>query len=78
MSEYDIVPDWFDEWFDTHFRDGRDIVTPSMLVRLGIRKDQIYTALSVGELEGFKPFGRWMIPRPALRTWLLKSHNLNF
>jgi len=76
MNEFTITPDWFDDWFDNTFK--HEFITPAILIKIGFKKDQIYRAAGDGSLEAFKPNGRWYIPRPALRIWLLQNYSLNF
>ena len=46
--------------------------------KLRVDKNVVYRALLYGELEGFKPSpGRWMVPREALRRWLIDRYTLN-
>lgn len=71
-----IEPLWFGSWFNELFPEEtlspRDIHS-----RLEVPKDRIYRAINYGCLEAFRGTGRWIVPRPALREWLLESYNLN-
>lgn len=72
----EIAPEWFDEWFGGIFPE--DSYAPFQVwTRLGISKDRVYRAISYGELDAFRLGGRWMIPRPGLRAWLLDNYSLN-
>ena len=73
-----IAPVWFDEWFDKHFPTARPVWTPSDVIRrLDLKKDQVYRAMNYGEMDAFKTHGRWIIPRPGLKNWLISCYTLN-
>lgn len=69
-------PDWFEEWFSKTFTEAA--YSPRDLRRwLRMNRNGVYRALQTAELEGFRRGGRWVIPRPALRSWLLNGYTLN-
>lgn len=72
-----IEPEWFGEWFGERFKRPIDY-SPGMVVRaLSIPESRVYRAISDGSLEAIRTGGRWLIPRPALKKWLLNGYNLN-
>lgn len=72
-----MEPEWFPEWFDSRFRRRIDY-SPGMVVRaLGIPESRVYRAIGDGSLEAIRTGGRWLIPRPAIRRWLLEGYSLN-
>lgn len=76
MNMKPIKPTWFDHWFNTAFPD--ESYSPADIRQiLRMNKDRIYRAISFGELEAFRTGGRWIIPKPAIRSWLLDGYNLN-
>jgi len=69
-------PEWFPDWFSRLF--VRETYPPSLVIRkLNLQKDRVYKAMYTGELDALKTNGRWFIPRPALKSWLLKCYTLN-
>jgi len=69
-------PDWFEDWFNSQFR--RQSYTPPIIIqRLNLKKDQVYKAMHSGELGAMKTSGRWFVPKPALRKWLIRCYTLN-
>ncbi len=73
-----IVPDWFVIWFETEFGEIESFTVGDLLRHHRFGKHQVYTALASGNLGGIKAGGKWIIPRPALRDWLIENFNLNF
>ncbi len=71
-----IIPDWFASWFCAEFGETESFSVRDLRCYFG--KHQIYTALTTGSLGGIKAGGKWIVPRPALRDWLLENFNLNF
>jgi excisionase family DNA binding protein len=56
----------------------KESYSPTEIQRLlGIDKNRVYRAVAYGELEGFRNGGRWIVPKPAIREWLLAGYNLN-
>ena len=74
-----FCPEWFEEWFSRKFPPEAEPYAPLYIAeRLRVDKNVIYRALLYRELEGIKPSpGRWVIPREALRRWLLERYSLN-
>lgn len=78
-------PAWFAAWFDEHFPDSGQPFRLEQIARaLGLKYSNggiakpIYEALATGRLEGVKLGHRtWVVPRPALRVWLLENNALN-
>jgi hypothetical protein len=71
-----LTPEWFDEWFAKNFREAA--YSPRDLQRrLRLNRGGLYRALQTAELEGIRRGGRWIIPRPALRSWLVRGYSLN-
>jgi hypothetical protein len=74
-----LIPEWFEEWFDRLFPVEEEPYGPLLVAsRLKVNKNVVYRALLSGELEGIKCIGRWVIPRRALKKWLLERYSLNF
>lgn len=72
----EMTPEWFEDWFQDRFPE--DSYAPFQVwTRLGISKDRVYRAIAYGDLDAFRLGGRWMIPRPGLRSWLLENYSLN-
>jgi len=74
-----LIPQWFEDWFDEKFPRGLEPYAPLYIAKkLKVNKNVIYRALLMGELEGFRiSSGRWMVPRTALKQWLLEKYSLN-
>ena len=74
------VPSWFDDWFEETFPepDGAGYTGRELARLLGRSTDTVYAALYAGALEGSRVSGRgWLIPRPAVRLWLLECNAAN-
>ncbi|AOY57202.1 MULTISPECIES: excisionase family DNA-binding protein [Desulfococcus] len=72
----DITPEWFDTWFDAKFPEEE--YGPKDIRRImGIGKSRVYRAIDSGELEAIRVGTWWLVPRPALKAWLLAGYNLN-
>jgi hypothetical protein len=75
-DELSLKPEWFEGWFGKKFRE--DSFSPlEIAARLRMDKNRVYRALNYGDLEAFRIAGRWVIPKPAVRDWLLESYSLN-
>lgn len=73
-----IIPDWFDDWFGDHFPEKEKTISPkNAWKRLNISKDRIYRAIRYGDLDAIRIGGRWTIPRPAFRQWLIERFEIN-
>jgi len=74
-----FIPEWFEEWFNKKFPEHLDPYKPiCVALTLNIDKNIVYRAILNGELEAIKiSTGRWLIPRDALRKWLLERYVLN-
>lgn len=72
-----LEPEWFDEWFDSKFT--KEIFTPREIAEMvGVDTQTVYRALRSAELEGFRIGQRiWVIPRPAVRQWLIERNAYN-
>jgi len=69
------VPPWFDDWFDRvpEPRHGLGYRARELAGHVGISADAVYAALYDARLEGLRATGRgWVIPRAAVRLWLLE------
>jgi len=77
-----VVPTWFPEHFDRLFPEDESYhYAPSEIAhKLQRNTTTIYRALNSLRLEGMKAgmnSGSWLIPKPALRKWLLGSANMS-
>ena len=75
-------PAWFAEWFAEAvppLERGATGYTPLQLAAaLGLGKDVVYRALHDSRIEGIRVSGKgWLIPRPAVRLWLVEANALN-
>lgn len=74
----DFIPEWFDKWFFALFPKSKPVLKPmEVAYTLHIPKDRVYRAMNYGELDSIKTGGRWIIPRPGLKQWLLERYTLN-
>lgn len=77
VEEKDIVS-WFPEYFEKVFPEDETYhYAPSEIAsKIGRATTTIYRALGSFRLEGMKAgmnTGTWLIPKPALRKWLVGS-----
>ncbi|MDM8553495.1 DNA-binding protein [Desulfococcaceae bacterium HSG7] len=71
-----FIPEWFENWFSSLFL--RKAYSPTfIIVKLNIKKDRVYRAIASSELEAIKIGGRWLVPTPAIKNWLLDGYILN-
>ncbi|AOY60106.1 MULTISPECIES: excisionase family DNA-binding protein [Desulfococcus] len=67
------IPTEFEKWFDRKF--CKDIYSPKEIFEtLELGKDHVYRSISYGKLDAIKLGGRLLIPRPAIREWLLAEY----
>ena len=70
------VPSWFDGWFEETVPEPAQAAgyrAKELAGYVGLSPDAVYAALYDGRLEGLRASGRgWVIPRPAVRLWLLE------
>lgn len=71
-----LEPQWFDTWFAEHFP-RRHYGPLEVADALGVDKNVIYRALAFGELDGIRTGRKWIIPRQAVRDWLLERVSVN-
>jgi len=65
------VPKWFGEWFRDRFPGGEGpFRPPEVWEQIECSKSSVYRAIQDSELEAIRVGGRYLIPRPALRSWL--------
>lgn len=67
-----LEPIWFDHWFEERFPAGREYGPLEVAEALGVNKNVVYRALACGELDGIRTGRKWIIPRQAIRDWLLE------
>ena len=74
-----LIPEWFEEWFNEKFPESEEPYKPLFVAEvLKIDKNVVYRALLMGELEAIRvATGRWVIPRSALKKWLIERYSLN-
>jgi len=74
----EFKPEWFDAWFERNFG-YKETYSPVEIARkLNRSPEFIYRALRRAELENFRLGSRtYVVPREALRKWLLESYILN-
>ena len=73
-------PEWFTAWFDEHVPEpeGTGFRPLELAAALGLGKDVVYRALQDARLEGIRVSNKgWLIPRPAVRLWLVEANTLN-
>lgn len=59
-------------WGDVHPDESPMCYKPREVGALfGLTVEAVHSLLYSGELHGIRGAGRWMIPRPAVRAWLL-------
>ena len=71
-----ISPEWFDAWFEKRFTE-ESYTTENLPEVLGISRRRIYEEIGFGTLEAIRVGYRWVIPRPAVKSWLLRRYSLN-
>jgi len=73
-----LEPDWFASWFEKTFGPKEAFSPQEVAATLNRSKNFVYRALRFAELEGIRLGKRsYMIPRDALRKWLLEQNVLN-
>lgn len=75
-----ITPEWFEPWFDARFppKETIDYTLIDVADRVGVSQGIVRTAFREGALGGFELGPRTVvIPRVAIRSWLLSCYCLN-
>lgn len=73
-----LEPQWFNNWFNHRFPPHRPSFGPLCVAdKLDIDKNVVYRALACGELDGIRTGRKWIVPRDALRQWLLERVSIN-
>jgi len=69
------VPKWFGDWFRYRFPKGEDpFRPPEVWQQIDCSKSAVYRAIRNGDLRAIRVGGRYVIPRPGLRTWLKENY----
>ncbi len=68
--------EWFDKWFENCFGDKENFSPLEIACVLRVSKNSIYRAIKEGKLEAIKCENRFIIPRDALRKYLLERNTI--
>jgi len=69
------VPKWFGDWFRDRFPGGKGpFRPPEVWGKIECSKNAVYRAIQRSELKVIRVGGRYLIPRPALRSWLREQY----